>query len=237
MCRVCSRPAELGPQRVVGERRKPYSQGPLHFPPLLLALGAVACALVHGSAVVLDSQEHGTLHSPPPAGATAVYGRARAAAVIGGEARGRGLTPPVPPSAGTDWPVADGQGAGAVPACGRPGGPRRVSKRALLTSTALASCALGPDAAACGVWCGIKDLSQRPSSCGGGPRRRQGAKVGCGPGGGARRLLHPLPPLQPAPGRVRERGFPGWQGKLLVANQSAIALFRIKVVFASSLGL
>lgn len=47
---------------LAGERRKPYLQGPLHLLPLLLAFGAGACALVHGSAVVMDSQEHSTLH-------------------------------------------------------------------------------------------------------------------------------------------------------------------------------
>lgn len=47
---------------LAGERRKPYLQGPLHLLPLLLAFGAGACAFVHGSAVVMDSQEHSTLH-------------------------------------------------------------------------------------------------------------------------------------------------------------------------------
>lgn len=73
---------ELGRQRAAGERRRPYSQGPLHFLPLLLALGATACALVHGAAVVLDSQEHGTLHTRLCARAAQVCGRARAAAFI-----------------------------------------------------------------------------------------------------------------------------------------------------------
>lgn len=90
MYHVCSKPREPGPQRAAGERRRPYSQGPLHFFPLLLALGAVAGALVHGSAVVLDSQEHGTLHYPPPAGAAAVCGGARTAAFIRGGGAGAG---------------------------------------------------------------------------------------------------------------------------------------------------
>ena len=52
--------------------RKPHSQGSLHLLSLLLVLGAGASAFVHGSAVVLDSQEHSTLHYHPPPGNAAL---------------------------------------------------------------------------------------------------------------------------------------------------------------------
>lgn len=104
------------------------------------------------------------------------------------EGAGRGLRPPVPPPEGADWSVGDGHGAGSAPrlACGSPGRCGRVWKRGPLTSAAAASCALVPDPAAGGVWCGIGRRSaaasrgQRPFSRTGGPRRREGAKLAAG---------------------------------------------------------
>lgn len=77
--RVCSSQCVAG---VAGEGRKPYSQGPFHLFPLFLALVAAASASVHRSAVVLNSQEHSTLHYRPPAGAAAVCCWASVAAFI-----------------------------------------------------------------------------------------------------------------------------------------------------------
>lgn len=123
MSGVCSALGELGPQRAAEEKKKQYSQRPLHFLPLLLAPGSAACALVHGSAVVLNGQKHGTLHNHLSAVAAAVRAGA-AAALIRADARGRGLTPSVPPSKGDDWPdAAAGAGSGSAAVAAPPRSP------------------------------------------------------------------------------------------------------------------
>lgn len=79
--------ARLSGRKKRERAREPYLQSTLHLLPLLLALGAVACAFVHGTAaVVLDSQEHGTLHSRLRSGGTKRFagGCARARVYIRG---------------------------------------------------------------------------------------------------------------------------------------------------------
>lgn len=106
----------------LGERA--YSQRSLHFLALLLHLGAVACALVHGYAVVLDSQEHGTLHTQTPAATAAVCSRARAARPFkAGCGAGGDPEASAPPLEGADWLVTDGTRAG-------PRGPAAVTAAA-----------------------------------------------------------------------------------------------------------
>lgn len=134
---------------MAGERRTPYSQGPLHFFSLLLAFGSAAGALVHRSAVVLDSQEHGTLHYPPASGAAAVCSWRGAAVFIGLRGWWRGHTTPGPPPEGAYWAAADGPGGGSAAALQRPRSPQKgLEARPLLTSAAPACGALGRNVAA-----------------------------------------------------------------------------------------
>lgn len=58
---------------------------------------------------MLDSQEHGTLHTQTPAATAAVCSRARAAGLLKqAAAQGRDLEASAPPLEGSDWLVTDG---------------------------------------------------------------------------------------------------------------------------------
>lgn len=83
---------------------------------------------------MLDSQEHGTLHTQTPAATAAVCSRARAAGLLKqAAAQGRDLEASAPPLEDSDWLVTDG--TRAWPA-GLPQSrqlPKGLEARALLT--------------------------------------------------------------------------------------------------------
>ena len=206
MYRVCSRPGQLGPQGWRGERRKPYSQGSLHLFPLLLALGAGACALVHGSAVVLDSQEHSTRHYRFPTETTTLNNRLCAAVFIKGGGAGAGPDDATPTNSGRRLASCSrAWGRGQRPSAQSRLPAKGLEARGLLTSAAAALCAVGLRAATGSGWCGSREVSRRVVArhlcrvvaAGRGRRAVEaGSQVGCRPGRDARPpppFLHPLP--------------------------------------------
>lgn len=173
---------------------------------------------------MLNSQEHGTLHYLPSAGAAAVCGGARAAAFIRGVGAGAGPHAAVPPLEGTDWSVADGHGGGVSPGLRQSQAPPK-----------------GLEARSADV-CGLSFVRTRTKRCG--LRRlvwEQTEKPRCGPrpatfvnewrpptkGGSQSWLRLPSPPLPHAYVLLIAKGSAGSPPgeNLLLAKQTAIALF------------
>ena len=200
--------------------RKPHSQGSLHLLSLLLVLGAGASAFVHGSALVLDSQEQSTLHYLPPAENAVLGGPGcRHPYLYNRRRRGGGVSRRR--SRPRRAPIGRRRPRAALSRAPQKGLETRVP----LTSAARASCAVGPDAR----WCGGQrkfpfERSQatfaqswRPA-LGSQGRGGQGARLAAGTAGALAPRLFPVsfpPPRSRAPDPKREPWFPAGKGCLL----------------------